>query len=70
MRVIVQPDTWFVLEIIAQGNRLQVLVNGEETANYVDTREGRRLEGYIAMQHHDADSVVHFRKIEIAPMRR
>ncbi len=69
-RVLVQPDTWFVLEIIAQDNRLRVLVNGEETANYVENREGRRLEGYIALQHHDADSVVHFRKIEIAPMRR
>ena len=61
----VAPDTWFTYEIIAEGNRIRLLVNGKETADYSETRPRRRLKGHIALQHWDADTQVHFRKIEI-----
>jgi tetratricopeptide (TPR) repeat protein len=61
----VPPDTWFTLEIIAVGQRIQVLVNGQQTADYVESRAGRNTQGHIALQHHDPETRVYFRKIEI-----
>ncbi|MBA4192004.1 MAG: hypothetical protein C0467_28835 [Planctomycetaceae bacterium] len=61
----VAPDTWFTYEIIAQGNRIRLLVNGKETADYTENRAGRRTKGHIALQHHHVGSEVHFRKIEV-----
>jgi serine/threonine protein kinase len=62
--VIVEPNTWFTYEIIARGNRLRLLVNGNETASY-EERRPKRLKGHIALQHGNANTSVFFRKIEI-----
>jgi hypothetical protein len=61
----VPPDTWFTFEIIASGEWIQVLVNGQQTADYVESRAGRNTQGHIALQHHDPETRVYFRKIEI-----
>jgi hypothetical protein len=61
----VPPNTWFTLEIIAVGKQIRVLVNGTETANYTETRAGRKTKGHIALQHLDSETSVFFRKIEI-----
>ena len=63
--IFVKPDTWFTYEIIAQGNRIQLLVNGKETAYYQEVRPNRRLDGHIALQHLDAETAVFFRGIEV-----
>ena len=59
------PDAWLTLEIIAQASELRVLVNGEQTALYSEKRSDRRLKGHLVLQHHDNQTLVQFRKIEI-----
>jgi hypothetical protein len=64
---LVRADEWFTLEIIARGNVLAILVNGNETARVEDATYAR---GHIALQAmSDAvtgvTTVVQFRKLEI-----
>jgi hypothetical protein len=61
----VPPNTWFTYEIIAVGKRIRILVNGKETANFTEDRAGRNTQGHIALQHHDPESRVFFRKVEV-----
>jgi uncharacterized protein (TIGR03067 family) len=61
----VGPDTWFIYEIVADGNRIQLFVDGKKTADHTETRPGWRTKGYIALQHHDPRTKVQFQKIEI-----
>ena len=67
--LLVPADTWFTYEIIAQGNRIRLLVNGKETADYSETRDNRRVKGHVALQHHDDVTQVHFRKVEIKELK-
>jgi hypothetical protein len=57
-------NTWFDLEIIARGPKIQVKVNGATTAEYSDPENAHRS-GRIGLQRHDDRSRVEFRKIEI-----
>jgi tRNA A-37 threonylcarbamoyl transferase component Bud32 len=59
-----KPDEWFTQEVIADGNHIIVKVNGQETVNWPDP-EHRYTRGNFALQHHDAKTVVKFRKVEI-----
>jgi formylglycine-generating enzyme required for sulfatase activity len=65
----VPPNTWFTYEIIAVGKRIRILVNGKQTADYTDDRAGRNTQGHIALQHHDPESRVFFRKIEVKELQ-
>jgi formylglycine-generating enzyme required for sulfatase activity len=60
-----RPDEWFVLEVIAQGNRIQTFVNGKKTADCVD--EQRRYDrGHLALQTWGGNiTFVQFRRIDI-----
>jgi len=63
---IVDAKEWFVLDLIAKGNRIESLVNGKPAATLVDKRKKRRFEkGHIALQMLNPDVVVRYRKIEI-----
>ena len=55
-------DKWFTLEIIAEGRRIIVKVDGKTLAN---TEHTGPVEGRLALQVFDANTVVQFRKIEI-----
>jgi serine/threonine protein kinase len=61
---VVRPDDWFTMVATAQGNRIQVRVDGKLLVNYTDAA-GRYARGHIALQVFDASTVVQFRKIEI-----
>jgi hypothetical protein len=50
------------MEVIAQGSQIVIKVDGVETARYLDSHFKT---GHIALQQHDANTVVEFRKIEI-----
>jgi hypothetical protein len=43
---------WNDLEILAQGNRIRVVVNGAQTIDYVDTYEKALFDGPIGLQLH------------------
>ncbi len=55
---------WVTLEVIAEGNHITIKVNGKTTADYTDER---RLfaSGHIALQQHNPETIVEFRKVEI-----
>jgi uncharacterized protein (TIGR03067 family) len=60
-----QPGEWFVLEVMARGNHIRVLVNGRPTADYTDPAQTYRR-GHIALQKlFGGATAVRFRKIEI-----
>jgi hypothetical protein len=48
---LVEPDTWFTQEIIAEGNHIQILVNGKKTADHVDEKK-TYMSGHFAFQQH------------------
>ena len=64
----VPPDQWFTVEVIAEGNRIRVLVNGQTTADYSDP-ERRLSRGHISVLgvggQREANPNLAFRKIEI-----
>jgi len=68
LETLVRPFEWCTLEMIAQDNRIIVKVNGRTTADYTD-RKHRFASGHIALQQHDPQTVVEFRKIEIKELR-
>ena len=62
--MLVPPNTWFALEVIAEGNRLVVLVNGRRAVDYTDANR-HFARGAIGLQQHHAGTLVAFRRIEI-----
>ncbi len=63
----VPPDQWFTMEIIADGARFVVKVNGVTTADVTD-RSHELAVGHITLNQ-IAQSVIEFRKIEIKELR-
>jgi hypothetical protein len=61
---LVEPDTWFTQEVIADGNHIIIKVNGKTTVDFVDEKN-RHTKGHFAIQQHDPGSVVTVRKIEM-----
>src|SRR5262249_3218722 len=61
---LIRPDEWASIDVIAEGRRIRVLVNGKMTADYTDN-DNAQMRGSIALQQFTPETVVHFRKIEI-----
>jgi hypothetical protein len=57
-----KPNEWFTQEVIAQGDHIVILVNGKKV---VDVRDATFTKGHFALQQHDPQTVVKFRKIEV-----
>jgi serine/threonine protein kinase len=66
--MLVPPNQWFTLEVVAQDNLIVVKVNGKETAHFHDDKR-RFASGHIALQQHDPQTVTEFRKIEIRELK-
>ena len=75
------PGEWNEMDIVMQGERVTVLVNGTqvtefETGQPVPPRTGddepergpRPAHGYIGLQNHDAASVVQFGEVSVRPL--
>jgi serine/threonine protein kinase len=60
----VRSGQWFDLEIIAQGNHIEIKINGKTTAYYTDEKQ-RHVRGHFALQQQNPETVAEFRKIEI-----
>src|SRR5262249_34705034 len=54
---------WFMLEVLARGNRITIKVNGHTTVSEFEDSAFQR--GHLALQQAGAETIVHFRKIEI-----
>jgi hypothetical protein len=59
-----KPDEFFTQEVIANGDQIQILVNGKKTVDWKDP-EWRYKKGHFALQGHDPGTVVTFKKIEV-----
>lgn len=64
-----KADEFFTQEVIAEGNRIRVLVNGKQTIDFTDPNKAY-LKGHFALQGHDPGTVVTFRKIEYKPVKK
>ncbi len=62
---LVPPDTWFTLEVIAEGKHLRILVDGKQAVDYTDPGP-KWSRGAIALQ--EFAKQTYFRKIEIKPL--
>jgi 3-keto-disaccharide hydrolase len=59
-----RPDEWFTMEVIANENRITILVEGKTAIEFVDPAT-RPMRGHFALLHASSKTAVHFKKIEI-----
>ncbi|VTS04512.1 3-keto-disaccharide hydrolase [Tuwongella immobilis] len=59
-----KPDEFFTQEVIANGNHIQIFVNGKKVTDIVDEK-GQFKKGHFAIQQHDPGSIITIRKIEV-----
>jgi hypothetical protein len=75
------PGQWNEMEIVMEGERVRVLVNGVQVTEFVTgqqvpprlkdyepERGPRPAHGYIGLQNHDEPSVVQFREVSVRPL--
>jgi tRNA A-37 threonylcarbamoyl transferase component Bud32 len=62
-RVVRKPNEWFPLEVLAQGNRIRVLIDGKNAVDYVDPNETFTA-GRLGL-HCLGNTVVRFRNMQI-----
>lgn len=62
------PEEDFAMDVIAEGNHIQILVNGRKTTDFID-EDRMYARGYIALQLHNPMTSVRFRKIKIKEIR-
>jgi hypothetical protein len=64
-----QDDTWFTQELVVQGKRITVVVDGKTLFEFVEpdgvTGTRRLSHGTFALQAHDPGSEVHFRNLRV-----
>jgi uncharacterized protein (TIGR03067 family) len=60
----VKPDTWFTQEVIAEGNRFRVLVDGKEIVDCLD-KDKTYTRGFFAFERPDRNTMLKLRKIEV-----
>jgi hypothetical protein len=64
-----QDDTWFTQELIVQGKRITVIVDGKTLFEFVEpegvTGTRKLSHGTFALQAHDPGSEVHFRSLRV-----
>jgi hypothetical protein len=59
-----KPNEWFTQEVIANGDRISITVNGKQVVSFVDPNN-TYTRGHLALQQNLPGSVVQFRKIEV-----
>ena len=64
-----KADEWFTQEVTAVGNRITITVNGKQTIRWEDPLK-LYAKGHFALQGHDPETVVKFRKIEVKEMKK
>ncbi len=64
-----KPDEFFTQEVIADGDRIQILVNGKQTIDFKDPNK-TYTKGHFALQGHDPGSIMTFKKVEYKPLKK
>jgi len=60
--VLVPDDTWYTQHIIVEGNHIQIFINDKKTVDFTD-EHNTFTDGYLALQQHNAGSVVEFKNL-------
>jgi hypothetical protein len=60
---LVKPGEWFTQEVIADGNRLRILVNDKKVVDHLDPGK-EHLKGFLGLCKQGKDVVVKFRRLE------
>ena len=64
---LIQDDTWWTQDVIANGNHIVIKVNGKTVVDFVDEKNTYQ-KGYLALQQHNPGSVVQFRNLMMRPL--
>lgn len=64
-----KPGEFFVQEVIAVDDHIQIFVNGKKTVDYKDPKK-TYTKGHFALQGHDPGSVMTFKKVEYKPIKK
>lgn len=64
-----KPNEYFVQEVIARGNHIQIFVNGKKTVDFKDPNN-TYTKGHFALQGHDPGSVMTFKRVEYKPLSK
>jgi type 1 glutamine amidotransferase len=59
------PGAWNTYEVLVEGQRLRVYLNGTLINDFTNTDPARSLDGYIGLQNHGAEDQVAFRNVRI-----
>jgi 3-keto-disaccharide hydrolase len=59
---LIPDDTWWTQHIIVEGNHIQIFVNDKKTVDFTDEKNSF-TDGYLALQQHNAGSVVEFKNL-------
>ncbi|SDI13954.1 ThuA domain-containing protein [Nonomuraea jiangxiensis] len=61
------PGEWNTFEILVEGQRIRVYLNGALINDFTNTDPNRNLDGYVGLQNHGAADQVAFRNVRIKP---
>ena len=64
---LIQDDTWWTQDITIKGNHVVIKVNGK-TVTDCDDPQSRYTKGYLALQQHNAGSIVMYRNLMMRPL--
>ena len=64
-----KPDEFFTQEVVAEGNHIQIFVNGKKMVDFTDPNK-TFTKGHFALQGHDPGSVMMFKKVEYKPIKK
>ncbi|MDQ6760183.1 MAG: DUF1080 domain-containing protein [Acidobacteriota bacterium] len=64
---LIPDDTWWTQHIIADGNHIIIKVNDKVVVDFVDEKN-TYTKGYLALQQHNAGSVVEYRNLMMRPL--
>lgn len=59
---LIPDDTWWTQHVIVEGNHIRIFVNEKQTVDFIDVKN-TYTSGYLALQQHNAGSVVEFKNI-------
>ncbi|MET7393420.1 ThuA domain-containing protein [Dactylosporangium sp. NPDC005572] len=59
------PGEWNTYELLVEGQRIRVYLNGSLINDFTNTDPNRNLDGYIGIQNHGAGDTVAFRNIRV-----
>ena len=64
-----KPDEFFTQEVIADGPKITIIVNGKTTLDNWEDPNKTYTKGHFALQGHDPGSVMTFKKVEYMPIK-